>query len=173
VGDGNMRIGRMGVNSDHMKKIYYLFFGGLLLIICLYIFHEDLTEEKVDVEQKLIAMVEKKRLTGEKVVIDFKQVAPFEWDKVYIFKPYTDDEFIYQALGFEWNNSVLGVLLREDTDLLLFVKGKKVIGYVKHARENGDFEIGEKMGFLPNEALFEVVKGHYAEPGWFTIRHIN
>jgi len=155
-----------------MRK-FFLFFVGLLLISFLYLFIEDRAEEKVDVEQKLIAAVEKKRQSDQGVFIDFKQIAPFDWDKMYVFKPYTSDEFINQELGFKWNNSVVGVLLREDTDLLLFVKGKKVIGYVEHLRVNGDFEIEEKAGFLRNEALFEVVKGHYAEPGWFTITHVK
>jgi hypothetical protein len=146
---------------------------GFVLLVCLFLFKEDYAEEKLNVEQKLVEVVEKKRLTGEKVVIDFKQLAHFEWDKVCIFEPYTSHKIINQELGFEWNNSVVGVLEREDTDLIVFVKGNKVIGYVEHANKNGDFEIKDRMGFLPNEAVFEVVKGHYAEPGWFTITHVK
>ena len=47
------------------------------------------------------ALAERAQL-GAGTVVDFADVAPFAWDRVYIFGPYTSPEHIDACLGFHW-----------------------------------------------------------------------
>ena len=39
---------------------------------------------------------------GPGTTVDFAEVAPFAWDRVYFFGPYTPRERIHTSLGFHW-----------------------------------------------------------------------
>ncbi|MGD8192422.1 hypothetical protein ACQCN2_20815 [Brevibacillus ginsengisoli] len=139
-----------------------------------FIFKEDYVQHQVRVEQQIVSAVEKKRQTNERALIDFTQIAPFAWDNVYIFTPYTSSKMISKQLGFKWNHKVVSTIETHDhIDLLVFVQNKEVTGYVEHARSNGDFEIHNQMGFSRDEAIFEVVKGKDGEPDSFIIRNVR
>lgn len=123
-----------------MKKIILTFIVLIIAAITLFnlMFKEDPAENKVGVEQRLVKLIEKKRQTNNSVIVDFKEIAPFDWDKVYIFTPYTPAKWLEEEHGFKWNHSeVRKIEIRDDIDLIVFVKNDQVIGYVRHARSNG------------------------------------
>jgi hypothetical protein len=91
---------------------------NVVLALYIVIFIEDFAEYQVEVEQQIVLAVEKKHQDGEKVLIDFKKIAPFDWDKLYIFTPYTSSEIIDNELGFSWDNSAVARVENRDQKLL-------------------------------------------------------
>ncbi len=90
-----------------MSKIRFAFVCGLVLVAYLIgsLFRGWGSERQQQQEllSKLRAVVEKKQQrTDEEVVLRLKGHTGFEWDRVYIFAPYTPVELIDQALGYTW-----------------------------------------------------------------------
>lgn len=95
--------------------------------------------------------------------LDLAEVADFEWDKVYLFGPYTPRQYVGEALGFEWPS--LGGSDIESSDgvtLVVFVKDGRVVKSFDHPRHRGDFlpvtpGIGAaNSGFTKAQAKFVV-----------------
>lgn len=59
--------------------------------------------------------------------VNFNDLTPFEWDKVYFFRPYVSKESIYKTIGYEWDtvtSSVDGMLQ------VVFLNDDKVVGHI-------------------------------------------
>jgi hypothetical protein len=83
------------------------------------------------------------------------------WERVHIFGPYTSRQQVASALGFPWNDGAAArELERSDgLNLLLFVRGGRVVLTVRHRRDEGDFGPESlRRGFSVNEAEFRVVR---------------
>lgn len=83
------------------------------------------------------------------------------WDRVHIFGPFTTRQEVTAALGFPWNDGAAArELERSDgLNLLLFVRGGRVVMTVRHRRDEGDFGPESlRRGFGVNEAEFRVVR---------------
>ncbi|MEW9674348.1 hypothetical protein [Ammoniphilus sp. 3BR4] len=120
-----------------MKKWILIISLVMNIVLAVYIalFKEDFAEYQVGVEQQIVLAVDKEQENKEKVIIDFKKIAPFEWDNMYVFTPYTSWEIIDNEMGLSWENSAVGrVAGRDQNDLIVFVKDNEVIGYVEHGR---------------------------------------
>lgn len=39
---------------------------------------------------------------GPGTIVDFTEVAPFAWERLYVFGPYTSHQRIHDSLGFHW-----------------------------------------------------------------------
>ncbi|MFD2611477.1 hypothetical protein [Paenibacillus gansuensis] len=108
--------------------------------------------EKQTLQQNLVKVIESKQSSKEVVAIDFNQITSFSWDKLYIFTPYTSEAVINKQLGFRWSKA--GILKYSDSfDLIVFVKGEKVVQYVKLPRTNGQFIVDNKNEFAPDEKV--------------------
>src|SRR5262245_19606767 len=73
---------------------------------------------------------------GPGTAVDLSQLTPFDWDRVYLFGPYTPSEKIHECVGFTW--SQLGSFVpgySEGWCLAVFVKdGRGVVHWFEHPR---------------------------------------
>jgi 2',3'-cyclic-nucleotide 2'-phosphodiesterase (5'-nucleotidase family) len=74
-----------------------------------------------DLSSKILKLDEK---TKE---IRLSEVTSFDWDKAYVFEPYTPIEKIYKTVGYKWRN--ITEADSEDILQMVFMKDKKVICY--------------------------------------------
>lgn len=113
-------------------------------------------------------------LRGPGATVDLARVAPFAWDRVFIFGPYTPNEEIQERLGFRWEGvDRTSIMWSEDIHLLVFVRDGEVAYWFEHPRKYGDFVvIGGDGGcawlapasYARDEATFEVVGGPGLSP---------
>ncbi len=81
----------------------------------------------------------------------------FAWEELYVFPPYTSQEQIDRALGFEWSDPS-GISLKDTITLLVFVDDGEVVGWVEPLRFEADFaSLSEGSPWTPETALFRVV----------------
>jgi hypothetical protein len=95
---------------------------------------------------------------GPGTIVDFAQVAPFAWDRLYIFGPYTSPESMEASLGFNWFGSRLTSLEESKGEcVVVFVRGANVVEWFHYSRGNGDLvPISNLQGYAREEAVFEV-----------------
>ncbi|MCM3655363.1 hypothetical protein [Metabacillus litoralis] len=88
--------------------------------------------------------------------VDLNALTDFSWEKAYIFPPYTTSEYMTEKLGFKWNNAT-GIDYRDDINLIVFVKDKKVVKYIELPRKYGDFASGDiENGITPENSIVTV-----------------
>lgn len=120
-----------------------------------------------DLDEKLIAAIERGPAGEEPVTVRVKDLTTFEWDRLYVFVPYNmRKEDLRETLGMVPHTSIFS---NDWDDLLVFVKGGKVVHYHDHPRKHGDFEgLRGRAGYSPDEAVFEV---DFDKPlGWLVLR---
>jgi hypothetical protein len=77
---------------------------------------------------------------GNGSVVTMASAAPFEWERLHVFAPYTPPEQADAELGFRCQAArTSGISARDDVTLLVFVSGKRVVRHVAHPRVQGDF----------------------------------
>jgi hypothetical protein len=93
--------------------------------------------------------------------INLQEITEFEWDKFYIFGPYTPDETFTKNLGFEWSGATS--IGQDEYQVLVFVKNDKVVMSSIFPRyEGGDFTVNledDNYVYSPSEAIF--IKNDY------------
>jgi hypothetical protein len=97
-------------------------------------------------------------------------VTGFQWDKLFIFGPYTPIEKIYMQLGYNWTEAKKTHIDSSDTFyVIVFVKDGKVIRYYNLPRTIGDFQgIDIHNMFTPENAEFEVKSINVANSNRFS-----
>jgi len=91
-------------------------------------------------DSELSNAITKQAEAGAGTVIDFVALTDFQWERLYIFDPYTTVDEIHRALGFRWNAAAsTGIDKLDGIALLVFVEGDEVVRYVEHPRNRGDF----------------------------------
>lgn len=133
----------------------------LMLVGAIYIYFKTVNYpvvEDKDLVERLQRLVENKKGNNERVVVNFARITNFKWDKLLIFTPYTDPKEIAGKQGFRWTNSIqTSIFVNDGENLLLFIKGDKVIRYINLPRNHGNFP--DSLGrccFDYNNAVFEV-----------------
>ena len=91
-------------------------------------------------------------------VLTISSVTEFQWDKLFIFGPYTPEKKIHEQLGYNWAEAEKTHIDSSDTfHLLVFVNNGKVVRYFKLPRTIGDFQGIETYNvFTPGNDEFEV-----------------
>lgn len=155
-----------------MKKISLI---SLIILYLLFSIGCDMqTRQKKDLKSTLVSAIEKKRGHDEQVIVKLQSLTTFQWDKFYVFTPYTSIENIYNILGFQWRGAIKsGINHRDDINLLVFVKDKKIVEYLEYPRSHGDFyKIKKANGFNAEEAIFEVREENLGEP-WLVLYELG
>jgi len=90
---------------------------------------------------------------GKVDAIDMASITPFDWDKLYLFGPYSTAEKIFSTLGF--SGDIKSYITTDDRIILfVFVKNNKVVQYMDYPR-NTDFNaVVNDSGYTPSEAVF-------------------
>jgi hypothetical protein len=119
-----------------------------------------------DLSTRLTEAVKKKRSTKKEVFIEMDKLTDFEWDKLYLFGPYTPSSHIEDTLGFKWRKKEVP----EGVTLLIFTLDSRVVATVEHPRNFGDFSyLSTDTGFTPSQAKF-LVKAENRGQEWYTLR---
>lgn len=111
----------------------------LLLMIISTLSCQNETKENVDFRNTLQIDIQETLGRGDSV-IDLESITDFNWDRLFIFKPYTPIADIDSTLGFKWEEAhSTRIEQSEGVNLLVFVDRGKVISYSRIPRNFGDF----------------------------------
>ncbi len=81
----------------------------------------------------------------------------FEWEKAFLFTPYSSQNSIEQQLGFYFKDSS-NIEIRDDIYLMVFVNGSKVVQYVELDRRMGELSLGEKDHLTPKKDFIRIIR---------------
>lgn len=78
-------------------------------------------------------------------IVSLNEVAPFEWDRLYTFRPYTPKEKIYEVIGYKWDK--INETVNEGMNQVVFMDKGKVVCYV--------YGYSDNLGYGFNFGAFE------------------
>jgi hypothetical protein len=104
-----------------------------------------------DLENSIQSIVKDKN----KSQININSLANFEWDKGYLFPPYTAEESMEKQMGVNFKDRS-NIYSRDDIYLLVFVNNEKVIQYAEVTRNQSDFSIVDTEYITPTKALIKI-----------------
>ena len=128
-----------------------LLIGGLALAVYL-----TRDEDNVQVDNLLSERFTREVATAsaEGTDLDLAQIAPFDWARVLVIEPGTDDAEISRALGYEWT----GVLGFETGEKLILLDDEgKVVRFFDYRGEGRFAELDTPIAEIAREdAVFQV-----------------
>lgn len=89
-----------------------------------------------------------------------KHVTDFDWDRMYVFSPYSPPQKVNQALGFQWGDYKETEFTRkEHAVLFVFVHNNKVIDWSISSRTKSDYLPSATIyAYTPETAVFKKYK---------------
>nr|WP_246017790.1 hypothetical protein [Mesobacillus subterraneus] len=126
-----------------MKHFAIVFLFLLVLAGC--------SQQNSDLEKSIYSIVE----YPSNSQVDIGSLTDFEWDKAFLFPPYTSPEEMEEQLGRDFKDPS-NIQSRDDIYLLVFVKDDKVVKYAEIDRQQADFSIGNKEYLTPDDSVFEI-----------------
>ncbi len=88
--------------------------------------------------------------------IDFNKITNFEWDTMYVFTPYSMPKDIFKIDDIKKYNSTFSIEVRDDINMIAFVKFNRLISYVELPRRYGGENITKYIKFSKNNAKFNI-----------------
>jgi hypothetical protein len=90
-------------------------------------------------DNRIVKRISKQIYARDKT-LDLSTAAPFEWDAVFFFQPYSAQSTIEQALGCPWPDyEKSGIGHNEAFSLILFMNRGEIVAWCMNPRNNGDF----------------------------------
>lgn len=119
-------------------------------------------------------------IIGSQIASDAKQVSigeltSFDWEYLHVFAPYEPRGSVCKVLErYDSRCTSIGDLSFDDGGvfLLVFVGRDRIVGTVKHGRNNGTFKISEYARFHRSNAIFVVSEDkqvNYSRTKWFLL----
>jgi hypothetical protein len=72
-------------------------------------------------------------------VIDLAELGPGSWQRACVLAPYTGNAQAELLLGFKWDaEGKTSIASNDGINVLVFVRGTKVVAYTEHPRNQGD-----------------------------------
>ncbi|WP_260858201.1 hypothetical protein [Fictibacillus phosphorivorans] len=127
------------------NTITMLFLIFLLLTGCRRVTHNT------DLEKSIRSIVKDKN----KVEINIKSLTNFDWDKGYLFPPYTAEESMEKQMGVNFKDRS-NIYSRDDIYLLVFLNNDEVVQYVEINRYQSDFSIGDNQYISPSSSSIKI-----------------
>ncbi|MBE1554493.1 membrane lipoprotein lipid attachment site-containing protein [Sporosarcina limicola] len=124
-----------------MKRITFIIFTLLLLVGC----SQSSVQQNTELEESIYSIVEDKNISE----ININSLTNFDWDKAFLFTPYTSQESIKEQLGVNFKDPS-NIDIRDDIYLLVFLNDKKVVHYAEINRQQCSFSIAEKEYLTPS-----------------------
>ena len=94
---------------------------------------------------------------GELPCADLTTLTDAEWDTIYVFGPYTSEEWINESLETKWKFSkYILIETNENITLLLFTKDKNVVAFIELSRGIADFAHLSGEVYNSDNACFSV-----------------
>lgn len=131
------------------------------LLLCWVVFRPPASDERV--EGAIVAEIQEAARGDSVFSLAATLVAP--WERVYLFRPYTDPETIRGALGFSWDSpGVRRIGSYDGHVLVVFVVDRRVVTSGLIPRSKGDFTFaieGEFGSYTRGQATFrtEISRG--------------
>jgi len=89
------------------------------------------------------------------ISVNLATAVPGSWEQVCVLGPYSTNQTVKKTLGFEWSaETKTSIQTNDGISLLLFVQEKKIITFVEHPRNHGDFSNLSGQCFLKEKAQF-------------------
>jgi uncharacterized protein YxeA len=126
-----------------LKKITVIILSLLLLVGC----SQSSVQQNTELEESIYSIVEDKNISE----ININSKTNFEWDKSFLFEPYTTQESIEEQLGVDFKDPSK-IDIRDDIYLLVFLNENKVVHYAEINRQQSDFFVGENEYLTPTNA---------------------
>lgn len=133
--------------SVNLKKITVFILLLFLLVGC----SQSNVQHNKDLEDSIYSIVDDKN----KSEISMKSLTTFDWDKAFLFTPYSTQEAIEEELGTDFKDPS-NISMRDDIYLLVFLDGDKVVQYVEIERRGSDFSIREKGHLTPSNDVISI-----------------
>jgi hypothetical protein len=96
---------------------------------------------------------------GAGATVDFAEVAPFAWERVYVFGPYTSHDQIHTSLGFHWAEvGRTTIESNEGVNLVVFVHDGKVVHWFEHPRHEELEGLADSDGYAREHSKFLVYR---------------
>jgi hypothetical protein len=113
-----------------------------------------------------------------RIEIKIKDFTNFEWDAFFVIPPYSKIFTLENDLKIDLKMmGKIQIEMRDDINILVFVKHGKVVKFIEYPRWPGDFsELGEVKLYSPNDALFEVEEANkFTSDGkkWLLIKKVG
>lgn len=126
-----------------MKKLTVLILLLLLLAGC--------NQRNVVLEDSINAIVKDE----SKSEIKIQSLTNIDWDKAFLFTPYSTEESIKEQMGIKFKDKS-NIDFRDDIYLLVFLYEDKVVQYVEIKRQGSDFSTGEKNYLTPTDDVISI-----------------
>jgi hypothetical protein len=88
--------------------------------------------------------------------IDFNNITNFEWDTMYLFTPDSIPKDIFKMDDIKEYNSTFNIEVRDDINMIAFVKFNRLISYVELPRKYGGESISKYIKFSKKNAKFKI-----------------
>ena len=87
--------------------------------------------------------------------VNLSTAVPGAWERVCVLGPYSNNDTAKKTLGFEWSaETKTSIQTNEGMSVLLFVHDNKVVSFVEHPRNHGDFSNLTTQCFPKQKAQF-------------------
>lgn len=87
--------------------------------------------------------------------IDLLQLTEFEWDRAFLFAPYTNQEQINKTLGFSFEDKSQ-IAISDDIYLLVFTVQNRVSAYAEVDRQQADYTVAGDASLSPEHPLITI-----------------
>lgn len=150
---------KIKVRKDIIGKIVYNLFFLIVIVAC--------QDSNYSNDEYSFQNIEKEVTIKTSEIIDMTSLTPFNWNKLYIFKPYTPIKDINDSLGFVWKNADKTQINQDDSfNLLVFTQKDRIIKYIKWPRGKGDFSKIEPTIYFDKSARFLLKKEKFGDQDW-------
>ena len=105
-------------------------------------------QRNADLEDSIHSIVKDEN----KSEIKIQSLTNEDWDKAFLFTPYSTEKGIEEQLGTKFNDKSY-IFLRDDIFLLVFLYEDKVVQYAEIKRHGSDFSTGNKNYLTPSDHL--------------------
>jgi hypothetical protein len=95
-------------------------------------------------------------LQGDVHDVNITSLTDFQWDKAYVFPPYTPVEVMRDELGVQSYKDWSGLGFRDDINLLVFLHGNQMVHYAEIERAFGEFGQNDSLSFTPSHATLTI-----------------
>lgn len=104
-------------------------------------------------------------------ILNMDRLTRFDWEDLFIFKPYTSIDEINSKLGYKWEEAESTFInVKDDFNLLVFTEGGRVIKFARLSREHGDFSRMEMTGpFKRGQSAFVLKRDSVGMQPWLFI----
>ncbi|MES2316060.1 MAG: hypothetical protein V4631_01075 [Pseudomonadota bacterium] len=117
-----------GVAAWLWRRSYLVLLVVLMLLFTAY----ALTHRSADA-------IRRDYIASGRTVMDLPKSVPSAWQRVCIFKPYSQQSDVTRALGFAWDvEAHSSITEHEHINLLVFINGWDVVAAVDYPRADGD-----------------------------------